>query len=252
MHGDENDDVPVYARHRNGVGRRKAMDKYRAAVVAYLRRVKDESGKSLNEIAQRVGVSHTTLTRPLNNPDYKYVPKFATLQKIANETQIPLPVELTDAAIASPTTAALKLLSVRGVVAAGMWQSREVTQDVPLGEVPMVEDGRYAGLPQWAELVRGPSMNRTYLDGDYLHVIDVPSLGYTPQVGEDVIVERRTAQDGTIERTCKRVAVVNGARALVGDSTVDHWNEPLPLDNGEASYVQIVGLVVGSYRPRRR
>ncbi len=228
------------------------MDEYRAAVVAYLKRVRDEGPLSLNEVAQRVGVSHTTLTRPLNNPEYKYVPKFATLQKVAAETGIALPAELTDASGPAPSIAALRVLSVRGVVAAGMWQSEELVQDQVLGSVPMVEDPRYSGLPQWAELLRGPSMNRTYLDGDYLHVVDVPSLGYIPQVGEDVIVERRSSQDGVVERTCKRVAVINGERALIGDSTIERWNEPLPLDNGEGSIVQIIGLVVGSYRPRRR
>lgn len=252
MHGDEDDLVRLYARHRNGPGRRKQMDDYRAAAVAYLRRVRDESGQSLNEIAQRVGVSHTTLTRPLSNPEYKYVPKFATLQRIALHTRIPLPPELTNDNSGSPSAARLRVLSVRGVVAAGMWQSAEVAQDEALGTAPMVEDSRYAGLPQWAELLRGPSMNRTYQDGDYLHVIDAPSLGYFPRPGDDVIVERRTAQDGNVERTCKRVAIIDGKHALVGDSTIERWNEPLPLDAGPDSIVQIIGLVVGSYRPRPR
>lgn len=228
------------------------MDEYRAAAIAYLKRVRDESGLSLNEIAQRVGVSHTTLTRPLANPDYKYVPKFATLQRIAAVTRIQLPVELTNDTPRSPDVARLRILSVRGVVAAGMWQSVEVA-DEPLGEARMVEDPNYSGLPQWAEIVRGPSMNRTYADGDYLHVIDGPALGYFPHPGDDVIVERRSGQDGRVERTCKRVVLQNGKPALVGDSTIEHWNEPLALDNGhDDTIVQIIGLVVGSYRPRRR
>jgi transcriptional regulator with XRE-family HTH domain len=97
MHGDGWELVRVYPAHRDGSGHGIIMDDYRAAVVAYLRRVKDESGLSLNEVAQRVGVSHTTLTRPLNNPLYKYVPKFATLQRIALATGIELPGELTNA-----------------------------------------------------------------------------------------------------------------------------------------------------------
>jgi transcriptional regulator with XRE-family HTH domain len=228
------------------------MDEYRAAAVAYLKRVRDESGLSLNEIAQRVGVSHTTLTRPVSNPDYKYVPKFATLQRIAAVTQIELPPQLTNANPGPPSPPRLRVLSVRGVVAAGMWQDVEIVQDEPLGETHIVEDDRYAGLPQWAELVRGPSMNRSYLEGDYLHVVDVPALGYTPHPGDDVIVERRASQDGKVERTCKRIAVIDGHRALVGDSTIDRWNEPLPLDLGSDGYIVIIGLVIGSYRPRRR
>lgn len=226
------------------------MDDYRGAVVAYLIRVRDGSGLSLNEIAQRVGVSHTTLTRPVNNPDYKYVPKYATLQKIAQTTGVNLPPELTDASSSTPNIEPLRTLSVRGVVAAGVWQAVEFVQDVPLGEAEMVESRRYAGLPQWAELVRGQSMNRTYLDGDYLHVVDWPSLGYAPRAGFDVVVERRTIQDGKVERTCKRVATHSGDLALVGDSTVEQWNEPMSLDGGPGTIVQIIGLVIGSYRHR--
>lgn len=228
------------------------MDEYRAVVVAYLNKARDESGLTLNEIAQRVGVSHTTLTRPVNNPDYKYVPKYATLQKIATETGVALPSELTDGAPKPPSIAALKILSVRGVVAAGMWQATEIIQDEPLGEAVMVEDPHYRGIPQWAELLQGPSMNRTYNDGDYLHVVDWPGVGQSPRVGDDVIVERRSNQDGKVERTCKRVAMIAGKLMLVGDSTQPHWNEPLPMEDSSDTTVNIIGLVVGSYRKSRR
>lgn len=252
MHEDEDELVPVNARHRDWPGRREQMDMYRAAAVAYLKRVRDESGLSLNEIAQRVGVSHTTLTRPVSNVDYKYVPKFATLQRIAQLTGIPLPPDLTQVNPAPPSEPRLRVLSVRGIVAAGMWQAIEDIQDGPLGETRIVEDLSYAGLPQWAELVRGESMNRTYRDGDFLHVVDAPSLGYSPQPDDDVIVERRSSRDGKIERTCKRIVMVNGKFALIGDSTIERWNSPLPLADGEDTTVNIVGMVLGSYRPRRR
>lgn len=225
------------------------MAEYREAAIAYLRRVKGESPLSLNEIAQRVGVSHTTLTRPLNSASYKYVPKFGTLQKIADLTGIPLPRELTPANSGLPTTAPLSLLSVRGVVAAGMWQASELVQDEPLGVAPMVESSKYAGLRQWAELVRGPSMNRLYLDGDYLHVVDAGELGFFPRAGSVVIVERRSGQDGNVERTCKKIVAINDKLQLVGDSTVERWNQPLPLESGEDGTVNVVGLVIGFYRP---
>lgn len=250
MHDDGEGYVRLNVHLLTGPGLHITMDDYRAAVIDYLRRVRDESGRSLNEIANSVGVSHTTLTRPVNNPNYKYIPKVETLQRIAQLTGIPLPSGLPNVGISTLTTLPIRALTVRGVVAAGMWQAAELLQDEPLGTAPMVEDPRYNGLPQWAELLRGPSMNRTYLDGEYLHVIDWPALGYSPRVGLDVIVERRSAQDGKVERTCKRIASVNGALALVGDSTVDVWNQPLPLEDGEDGLVQILGLVVGSYRPR--
>lgn len=226
------------------------MVEYRAAVIAYLQQVQDESGLSLNEIAQRVGVSHTTLTRPLNNPNYKYVPKYSTLQRIASVTGVHLPLQLTEAPAPTKTAPTLKLLSVRGYVAAGMWQSAEAIQDETLGETNVIEDPRYSDIPQWAEIVRGPSMNRTYLDGDFLHVVDFAELGRRQRPGDDVIVEQRNAQDGRVERTCKRVTMIGGQMSLVGDSTVEHWNEPLPIDVANGGVVQIIGLVIGSYRRR--
>lgn len=228
------------------------MSGYRAAAVAYLKRVERESGLSLNEIAGRVSVSHTTLTRPVNNPDYKYTPKYGTLKKIADETGIPLPPELTMGEPKPPSVKRLGTLPVRGIVAAGMWQAVEAVQDQALGEAPIVENARYSGVPQWAELVRGASMNRTYRDGDYLHVVDAAELGYRPVAGDDVIVERRQHQGGTVERTCKRIAAgLRGALVLVGDSTVESWNLPLAMAGSADTEVVIVGLVIGSYRSSR-
>ena len=50
----------------------------------------------------------------------------------------------------------------------------------------------------------------------------------------------------------KRVAIIEGARVLVGDSTIEHWNAPLPMESADDTLVQVIGLVVGSYRARKR
>lgn len=252
MHDDAGTIARLYAQAGFRLGRGVEMDEYREAAIAYLKLVKASIDFSLNELAQRVGVSHTTLTRPLAKPDYPYAPKYATLQKIALATGIPLPPQLTETQAGAPAIVALKVLVVRGMVAAGMWQAVDAMQDTPLGEAPMVENPQYLGLDQWAELLRGPSMNLSYEDGDYLHVVSVPDLGYMPRPGDDVIVERRNGQEGTVERTCKRVALVDGEYALVGHSSVERWNAPLPLAGGEDCLVQLVGLVVGHYHPRAR
>lgn len=225
---------------------------HRDAVVAFLKEAAEKSGKTLAAIATEIGVSHTTLTRPVNNPDYKYLPKIGTLKKISTLTGVPLPGELTSNQDERSLVREILPLPVRGIVAAGMWQSVEALQDIPLGVAPMVEDQRYAGVPQWAELVRGASMNRSYEDGDLLHVVDSIAAGYNPTPGDDVIVERRQQQDGNVERTCKRLAILEGRLVLVGNSTIESWNQPLPLAGDESTTVEIIGLVLGSYRPRRR
>lgn len=225
------------------------MSAYREAAIAYLKRVERESDLTLNEIAGRVSVSHTTLTRPVRDPNYKYTPKYGTLRKVAAETGIPLPPELTADDPKPSIVKRLGTLHVRGIVAAGMWQAVEAVQDQALGEAPIIENARYQGVRQWAELVRGASMNRTYLDGDYLHVVDAGELGYRPVAGDAVIVERRQHQGGTVERTCKRIAAgLKGNLVLIGDSTVEVWNQPLAMAGSADTEVEIVGLVIGSYR----
>lgn len=58
---------------------------------AYLKSVVQQTGKSLSAIARDAQISPTTLTRPMSDPDYKFVLKLATLEKIATTTGIPLP-----------------------------------------------------------------------------------------------------------------------------------------------------------------
>lgn len=251
MHNDATEDR-AYRLALGNVGTGDQMSAYREAAIAYLKRVERESELSLNEIANRVSVSHTTLTRPVNSLDYKYTPKFGTLQKVADVTGIPLPPELTTDAPKPSNVKRLGTLPVRGIVAAGMWQAVEAVQDEGLGDAPIVENARFKGVPQWAELVRGASMNRSYRDGDYLHVVDACEIGYRPVAGDDVVVERRQHQGGTVERTCKRIAAgLRGSLVLVGDSTIETWNQPLPMAGSADAEVQIVGLVIGSYRPTR-
>lgn len=235
-----------------GVLGHNAQMRYRDAAINYLRMVMDTTGKSATELARIAGVSQTTFTRPLNDPDYKYAPKFQNLQILAGKLGLSLSDDLLSYVNLETPTATLKVLPVRGIVAAGLWQTVDNLADQALEYVPMVEDPRYSGFPQWADLIRGPSMNRHYLDGDYVHVVDAIALGYSPIPDDHVIVDRREQQGGKIERTCKKVVLHEGRLALAGDSTEEKWNKPLPLSDEEDVEVEVVGLVIGSYRSRRR
>jgi len=57
----------------------------------YLNQVIEVTGKKLTTIAKDAGVSSTTLTRPMNDPDHKYTIKLSTLEAVARATGIPLP-----------------------------------------------------------------------------------------------------------------------------------------------------------------
>lgn len=55
----------------------------------YLNRVMSELGITASALAERAGVSNTTLTRPLNNPAHKFRLSNTTLEKIRAATGIP-------------------------------------------------------------------------------------------------------------------------------------------------------------------
>lgn len=230
--------------------RMSTSDDYRRAAVAYLSAVISATGKSASELAALVGASHTTFTRPLKNPDYKFSPKFPKLQKLSEVTGVPLSPELIKTGGEHLVTIrAVKELSVRWIAAAGLWKKQDYAYDRPLGKVPMVEDPTYDGIEQWAELIEGVSMNRHYQSGDFVHVVDIIGLQHQPEPGNHVIAVRRDPT-GKMERSCKVFDVVEGRRIIRGDSTDPVWNEPVDVEEDPESTVEIVGLVIGSYRRR--
>lgn len=58
--------------------------------VEYLRHVADKTGRSLSSIAREAGLSSTTLTRPVNDPEHVFAPKLSTLEKVERVTGIAL------------------------------------------------------------------------------------------------------------------------------------------------------------------
>lgn len=227
------------------------MSAYREAAVAYLRTVIEKTGKDATELAMMVGTAHTTFTRPLNNPDYKYAPKYPKLQRLEELTGVPMPSELVNNKSGrSSAIRTVDYLQVRWVAAAGLWMGQDFAYDRPLGTVPMVEDPAYEGLEQWAERIEGESMNLEYDDGDFVHVVSTIDLRHEPKAGDCVIVVR-TDPTGKIERACKMVAMIDGRRVVRGHSANPIWNKPIDVAADPESTVEILGLVVGMYRPRR-
>lgn len=229
------------------------MPSYRESAVDYLREVIRVTGRSASELAELIDVSHTTFTRPLKNPEYKYAPKFPKLQKLSEMTGVPLPetlVNLPNETSGSRTN--IISLPIRGKVAAGVWIEADLLAEGPMGYAPMVSDPLYGDAEQWADLIEGPSMNRHYKDGDYVHVVELIGSGHRLTTGDHVIVQR-TGADGKIERTCKLVEITDGRMIVRGDSTEERWNVALDVAPAQGlADVEITGLVIGSYRPRRR
>lgn len=65
---------------------------YDKAVLAYVRRILREKDISATQLAKRIGVSNTTLTRPLNNPDHTFSLSSKTLRKLYEYSGIEPPM----------------------------------------------------------------------------------------------------------------------------------------------------------------
>jgi hypothetical protein len=154
-----------------------------------------------------------------------------------------------------PPVAAGALLPQRFVVNAGIWVERDDLMQAPKREAPPVTAAPgYPRHAQWLELVRGDSMNKRYPPGAWIHVVDTGEIGYEPRHGDLVVVERRSQQDGKVERSLKEVVLKRGGVELWPRSRNPAWDQPLRLSenrNDDSEIVEIAALVLGGYVPPR-
>jgi SOS-response transcriptional repressor LexA len=98
--------------------------------------------------------------------------------------------------------------------------------------------------------VRGPSMNLEYPEGSIVLWVDV--LDARPPRHEDHVICYAYRHDDEIEATVKELRVVNGHRWLWPRSDDPGHQLPLDMDSpgDHIARVEIVGIVLGGYRPR--
>lgn len=155
--------------------------------------------------------------------------------------------ELESAAV--PKTAAVK-----GTVAAGLWFDDGYTDDGVYEDIPIVAT-RYGRLEQTAWRVMGDSMNEEgIVEGSFAITVEYWQVREAIQDKDIVVVERR--EGGKLERTIKKVAIMPGEIRLLACSTNPQWRGTfisIPRggnrDNTEGTSIEVVGLVVGTYRP---
>lgn len=135
-------------------------------------------------------------------------------------------------------------------VSAGTWLEVDDIRDEPFGYVEVLVPVQYSRMRQWAERVRGDSMNKMIPDGSIVHVVDQIDIGTSPAHGDIVVVVRRRAQGGLIERSLKQVEVDAFGMSLWPRSHNPRWDRPLVLADTTAdddTEVSIVGKVVMAY-----
>jgi len=96
-------------------------------------------------------------------------------------------------------------------------------------------------------------MNEVYPEGSIVVCVNLKDLGREPRPGERVIVERHGAS-GLVEITVKELRRdESGDYWLWPRSThpafQQPWKWPQPQDEHSGEDIQVIALVIGSYRP---
>jgi SOS-response transcriptional repressor LexA len=211
----------------------------------FMRRALEVTGLSPYKLAKNAGVAPSTITRPLNDPEFKFVPKQATLAKIGQAAGLTPPKLPEPSLSVEPVSQWVPLV---GEVRAGAWTRVQ--------DEPVVEDRVPVHLPEYqraslfAVRVAGRSMDLKYVEGTI--VIALPAIEAGLRVGDDVIVRRR--QGGFEETTLKEmVQEADGSYALYPRST-DSSFQPIALPRGRDHQEgpEVIGVVIYSISPTRQ
>jgi transcriptional regulator with XRE-family HTH domain len=219
-----------------------AKNPRKARVQAWVQQICDDLGITYTELARRAGIDSATLTRFMNKPSYKPNLSNTTVQKISEAVMRPEPEY-------QSLTRAINLQTVKvlGTAAAGLWKDVSIiADDYAHEQIPVVENPRYAGFPQYALLVEGNSVNRKIKDGEYAICASWPELGIEPKDGQYVHVERN--RGGLHEATIKLVRINGAVVELWPDSSDPRFTAPIVYAHSdEDTEVRIRGLVIGTF-----
>ena len=211
----------------------------------FLRRALEVTGLSPYALAKRAGVAPTTITRPLNDPEFKFVPKAATLAKIGKAAGL-TPPQLPEPSMVVERVS--QWVPLVGEVRAGAWTE--------IREEPIVEDEIPVHLPEYqraslfAVRVAGRSMDLKYQEGSVVIALPVVEAGL--RVGDDVIVRRH--RGGLAETTLKEVGLTDDGTYTLLPRSSDMSFEPIPLPRSRDTQdgVEIIGVVIYSISPSRQ
>lgn len=211
---------------------------------ALLKQALEVTGLTPYALAKKAGIAPTTITRPLNDPLFKFVPKQGTLNKIAAAAGLTPPTLPEPNLTVEPVTQWVPLI---GEVRAGVWT------EIP--DEPVVEDRIPVNLPEYARAslfavrVAGRSMDLKYSDGET--VIAVVAVESGVRVGDDVIVRRRQGQ--LCETTLKEIVQETDGSLHLYPRSSDVSFKPIPLRSSDDADegLEIIGVVLYSINPRR-
>ena len=124
-----------------------SRDDPQTAARAFLIEAVAKSGLKPSALAKRAGVAPSTITRPLNEPEFQFIPKAATLAKIAKAAGIVLPNTILSLDSPSIERSTEVLLPIRYEVAAGNWRAADDIRDQSYGTFPAHQLEAYGDYP---------------------------------------------------------------------------------------------------------
>lgn len=205
--------------------------------VEFLKRAAEQSGMSLTAIAKGIGVSSTTLTRPVNDPDHNFLIKQSTIDAVAALTGVPIdagsaPVHV-EPGEAGPDGS--KLIPVYDVAASAGFGSLVdyEAQTHSLAFPPDYLRTLTSSSPQNLAIiaVKGESMEPTLLDNDIV-LVDMSKrhMGF-----EGMFVIR---QNETLLVKRASMAAKKGFVKLLSD------NQMYPPIDAELAEIEVIGKVL--------
>lgn len=146
----------------------------------------------------------------------------------------------------------LGYIMVRGAVEAGAFGTAMEWEQADWRTAPVSADARFPEAKQFGLEVRGPSMNKIYPEGSV--VVCVKIIDFTEPVipPKRVIVQRRTP-DG-VEATIKELELGDSGDLWLWPRSThpdfqQPWKMPKPDEYDASDDLEIVAVVVGSYKP---
>lgn len=232
------------------------------AALQYVRYVLQRKRISPSALADKAGLSSTTLTRPLNDPNHKFALTTTSLDKIRDWSGIDYAPFLSsdmdtvarsihmlehadyDYPAPSPEDRPPAGIVVMGEVAAGVWREEQFLSDTSLGMVGLQSVNPDLRKHMIGLVVKGESLNKLARENDILVVESLRDTGTVPRDGDLVVVERKRGQEGIFEMTAKRLRRRGSGLELWPESTDQRYQEPLRiLDDRRSDEATIVGLV---------
>ncbi|MBS1044536.1 LexA family protein [Gluconobacter cerinus] len=214
---------------------------------AYLRWIRQKTGKNWSQIAESIGKAASTINRVMRDNSTHSL-NARTWDDLVGVYGLPPAL--------TPETVA-PLVPVIGYVQAGVFQ-HGFSQDYPSEYIPVAPDHRYPSLPRVAFRVRGDSMDLLYPEGTIVLAVRISDLARAPKTGEKVVVIRQT--NGDQEATIKQIEIKEDGKvvlwprssnpefsaAIVLPSMADLVELP---DNGCRPEYWIEGVIIQSIRP---